>query len=183
MKDTSSFLRNRFAEVKRATGAFAVAIAAAVVFGFVFAVLVSVAVANERVNLFAVSVAVGVGFAVGFAVTFVVMVASKIDIFVDFLIGIIDLIEKIQTKELQLSTSPRYKLLKLSHLVFSAKTQKEVFLPAMAEWDEEIFEALKKDKDAKLFMINLRNTCGFIIAMWQKSPLGDLLEYVRKIAS
>jgi hypothetical protein len=53
----------------------------------------------------------------------------------------------------------------------------------MAEWDEEIFEALNKNKDANLFIINVRNTYGFIVAMCQKSPLGDLIEFVRKIAN
>lgn len=75
------------------------------------------------------------------------------------------------------------KMLQISAFWFSSKTHKEVFLQIMADWDEEIFEALKENKDANLFMINVRNTYGFIMAMWQKSPLGDLLEYVRKIAS
>ena len=53
----------------------------------------------------------------------------------------------------------------------------------MADWDEEIYEALNINKDASLFMINARNTYAFILAMWQKSPIGDLIEYVRKFAS
>jgi hypothetical protein len=84
----------------------------------------------------------------------------------------------------KITTLPyRYRLIKLTKIMFSTKTQKEVFLTAMAEWDEEIYEVLKENKDANLFMINVRNTYGFIMAMWQKSPLGDLIEYVRKIAS
>jgi hypothetical protein len=94
-----------------------------------------------------------------------------------------ELLLKEKTKLFHFSWLHRYKLLKISAFLFSQKAQKEIFLTAMAEWDEEIFEALKKDKDANLFMINVRNTYGFIMAMWQKSPLGDLLEYVRKIAS
>ena len=52
----------------------------------------------------------------------------------------------------------------------------------MADWDEEIYNALKEDENASLLMINLRNTYGFILAMWQKSPIGDLIEFVVKIA-
>ena len=52
----------------------------------------------------------------------------------------------------------------------------------MADWDFEIYENLEKDKDANLFMINVRNTYRFFLAMWQKSPIGDLIEFVVKIA-
>ena len=38
------------------------------------------------------------------------------------------------------------------------------------------------NKNIQLLMINLRNTYGFIIAIWQKSPIGDLIEFVVKIA-
>ncbi len=91
---------------------------------------------------------------------------------------------KNQKNKLFLISKPfRYKLFKVSQVFFSPKTQKEVFQPIISDWDEEIFEALKENKDANLFMINVRNTYGFIMAMWQKSPLGDLLEYVRKSES
>jgi hypothetical protein len=76
-----------------------------------------------------------------------------------------------------------YFWLSFTKCIFSSKTQKDTFEPAIAEWDFEIYEALKENKDSSLFMINVRNTYGFIMAMWQKSPLGDLIEYVRKIAS
>lgn len=89
----------------------------------------------------------------------------------------------LSNKDSQVVMPRRYKILKLTEVLFSAKTQEDVFVRIMADWDEEIFEALKKDKDVSLLMINVRNTYAFIIAMWQKSPLGDLLEYVRKIAS
>jgi hypothetical protein len=119
-----------------------------------------------------------------FAFSFARAVAAvKSERFLDFIIELVDSIKNRKSIELKLSQPSRYKLLKLSSFLFSARTCKEVFLTAMADWDEEIFEALKENKDANLFMINVRNTYGFIMAMWQKSPLGDLLEYVRKIAS
>jgi len=82
----------------------------------------------------------------------------------------------------KIANPSRYKLLKMSEILFSAKTQKEVFLSVMADWDEEIFEALKKDKDVNLLMINARNTYAFLAAMWQKSLIGNLIEFVVKIA-
>jgi hypothetical protein len=81
-----------------------------------------------------------------------------------------------------ITTSSRYKLLKLSEIIFSDKTQKEVFLQIMADWDEEIYESLRKNKVSSLFIINARNTYAFLAAMWQKSPIGDLIQFVVKIA-
>jgi hypothetical protein len=87
-----------------------------------------------------------------------------------------------KTKEVKVKTPSRYKLLKLSEFLFSAKTQKEIFLSTMADWDDEVYEALKKSKNASLFMINVRNTYSFLAAMWQKSLVGDLIQFVVKIA-
>lgn len=86
------------------------------------------------------------------------------------------------SKKLKLSQPLRYKLLKLSELLYSPLTQKEIFLPAMADWDKEIYDALVKNRDAELFIVNARNTYGFILAMWRKSPIGDLIEFIIKIA-
>ncbi len=80
------------------------------------------------------------------------------------------------------SNSVNYRLLGLTAFLYSTKTQKEVFELCVADWNEEIYEALKKNKDASLFMINVRNTYAFLMAMWQKSPVGDLIEFVVKIA-
>ncbi len=55
----------------------------------------------------------------------------------------------------------RYLWLKLTRFLFSAKTQNEVFLPIMADWDFEIFEVLKEDKNANLFIINISNVYRF----------------------
>jgi hypothetical protein len=93
------------------------------------------------------------------------------------------LLDEEEERKVEIVTPKHYKFLRLSETLFSMMTQKEVFEQLIADWDFEIYEVLQKDKDANLFMINVRNTYGFIMAMWQKSPLGDLLEYVRKIAS
>jgi hypothetical protein len=77
----------------------------------------------------------------------------------------------------------RFILLKISEIFYTGKTQKNTFEPIAADWQEEYFEALHKKEIWKAHWINIRYTYAFIMAMWQKSPLGDLLEYVRKIAS
>jgi hypothetical protein len=83
----------------------------------------------------------------------------------------------------KISKPHRYKLLKITGLLFSAKTQEEVFERNMADWDFEFYQALNgKSKNFELFMISARNTCAFIISMWQKSPIGDLIEFVFQIA-
>ncbi|MGI8883273.1 MAG: hypothetical protein ACR2IA_03405 [Pyrinomonadaceae bacterium] len=73
-------------------------------------------------------------------------------------------------------------LLKTVKFLFSFKTQKEVFEPIVADWQEEYFEALFKKEIWKSRWINVRYTYAFIIAMWQKSPIGDLIEFISKIA-
>jgi len=52
----------------------------------------------------------------------------------------------------------------------------------VADWDEEYFEALSNKEIWKARWINMRYTYAFIIAIWQKSPIGDLIEFIRKIA-
>ena len=61
------------------------------------------------------------------------------------------------------------------------KIQKEVFDPIVADWQEEYFEALSKKEIWKSRRINMRYTYAFLAAMWQKSPVGDLIEFIRKI--
>lgn len=69
-----------------------------------------------------------------------------------------------------------------SNFLFSTKTQKEVFEPIVTDWQEEYFDALFKKEIWKARWINVRYTYAFLIAMWQKSPIGDLIEFISKIA-
>ncbi len=66
--------------------------------------------------------------------------------------------------------------------MFSTKTQKEIFEPIVADWQEEYFEALFKKEIWKARWINVRYTYAFLAAMWQKSPIGDLIEFISKFA-
>ncbi|CAN5286187.1 hypothetical protein BH20ACI1_BH20ACI1_06570 [soil metagenome] len=74
------------------------------------------------------------------------------------------------------------KLLVICKFLYSAKTQREVFEPIIADWQEEYFEALFKKEIWKARCINMRYIYAFFAAMWQKSPIGDLIEFVRKFA-
>jgi hypothetical protein len=72
--------------------------------------------------------------------------------------------------------------LSISYFLFSAKTQKEIFEPIASDWQEEYFEALFKKEIWKERWINVRYTYAFLAAMWQKSPIGDLIEFISKLA-
>lgn len=73
-------------------------------------------------------------------------------------------------------------LLKISNFLYCNKTQKEIFEPTVADWQEEHFEALFKKEIWKSRWINVRYTYAFLAAMWQKSPIGDLIEFFSKLA-
>ncbi len=72
--------------------------------------------------------------------------------------------------------------LKISNFLFSTKTQTEVFEPIAADWQEEYFEALFQKEIWKARLINMRYTYAFLTAMWQKSPIGDFIEFISKVA-
>jgi hypothetical protein len=141
--------------------------------------LVKVTISGTFFNMLWLEVAFVSMFVIGMICFFIEGPSKVISMYIE----LIKYINPLRTKKLKVALPYRSKMLEITSLFFSVKTQKEVFLQIVFDWDEEIFEALKENKDANLFMINVRNTYGFIMAMWQKSPLGDLLEYVRKIAS
>jgi hypothetical protein len=75
------------------------------------------------------------------------------------------------------------KIIEIAEFLYSAKTQKEVFEPIVADWQQELdFERLFNKGIWKARWINVRYTYAFLAAMWQKSPIGDLIEFVVKIA-
>ena len=92
----------------------------------------------------------------------------------------IDLLLTKSENIIQIPTS--VKLLIICRFIYSSKTQKEVFEPIAADWQEEYFEALSKKEFLKARWINVRYTYAFLVAMWQKSPIGDLIEFISKLA-
>lgn len=73
-------------------------------------------------------------------------------------------------------------LLIITGFLYSNKTQREIFESVAADWQEEYFEALFKKEIWKARWINVRYTYAFLVAMWQKSPIGDLIEFISKLA-
>ena len=73
-------------------------------------------------------------------------------------------------------------LLVITNFLYSHKSQKEVFEPLVAEWQHEYFEDLRNKRFGRAKFTNVRWSYHFLAAMWQKSPIGDLIEFVIKIA-
>lgn len=94
----------------------------------------------------------------------------------------IHLVKNRKTSNFLLSKPHRYNLLKITGFLFSIKTQKEIFEQTMTDWNFELYKALEKKEIWKAHWINVRYTYAFLAAMWQKSPLGDLIEFVIKLA-
>ena len=90
------------------------------------------------------------------------------------------ILRRITEKEFLLTSSTT--LFKISYFLFSSKTQKEIFEPILSDWQEEYFEALFKKEIWKARWINVRYTYAFLAAMWAKSPIGDLIEFISKLA-
>lgn len=74
------------------------------------------------------------------------------------------------------------KSLRITDFLYSPKIQKEIFEPIAADWQKEYFEALFKKEIWKAHWINVRYTYAFLAAMWQKSPIGDFVEFISKLA-
>ena len=67
-------------------------------------------------------------------------------------------------------------------LFYSQKTKKMVFEPLKSDWQNELLDAKLRNRTWKVVQINIRYTYAFLAAMWQKSPIGDLIEFISKIA-
>jgi len=103
-------------------------------------------------------------------------------IWIPFSYLVINLLLKIFDNRLHIKAPLHIKFSIFSNFLFSNKNQKEVFEPIIADWQKEYFEALSKKEIRKARWINVRHTYAFLIAMCQKSPIGDLIEFISKIA-
>ncbi|MGI8884846.1 MAG: hypothetical protein ACR2IA_11465 [Pyrinomonadaceae bacterium] len=83
-------------------------------------------------------------------------------------------------KKSKLFSAPGFNLLKVSSFLYSTRIQNEVFEPIVAEWQFEYCEDLKNERFGRSKITNLRWTYHFLAAMIQKSPIGDLIELIRK---
>jgi hypothetical protein len=67
-------------------------------------------------------------------------------------------------------------------LFYSQKTKETVFNPLKLDWQSELLEAKLRNQTREAIQINIRYSCAYLAALLQKSPLGDLLEYIGKFA-
>ncbi len=70
----------------------------------------------------------------------------------------------------------------IPNLCYSPKTKEMVFNPIKSDWQNELFDAKLRKQTWKAMQINARYSYAFLSAMWQKSPIGDLVEFVSKFA-
>ena len=67
-------------------------------------------------------------------------------------------------------------------LFYSKKTQEMVFDPIRSDWRDEHTEAKTHGSIMDVVVINIRYSFAFIGAMLAKSPVGELFEFVGKVA-
>jgi len=92
------------------------------------------------------------------------------------------LAKKLYTPKVNVSFPYHSFWLSIAKFLYSPKNFSNVFVPIVSDWQEEYFEALSKKEIWKARWINVRYTYAFTVAMWQKSPIGDFIEFVIKIA-
>ena len=77
---------------------------------------------------------------------------------------------------------PLVLLWEIPNMLYSPKTKEMVFEPLKADWQNELSDAKLKKQPWKAIKINIEYSYAFLIASVQKSPIGDLIEFVRKVA-
>lgn len=70
----------------------------------------------------------------------------------------------------------------IPNMFYSPRTKETVFEPLKSDWQRELYEARLRNQTWKAFEINIRYSFAYFSAMIQKSSIGDLIEFVRKIA-
>ena len=67
-------------------------------------------------------------------------------------------------------------LWEIPNMFYSPKTKQMIFEPLKADWQEELFEAKLRKQMWKALGINIRYSFAFVAAMFQKTPVGNLIE-------
>lgn len=73
-------------------------------------------------------------------------------------------------------------LWEIPFLFYSKKTQEMVFDPIRLDWRDERLEAKMNGDIMGVVAVNIRYSFAFIGAMLSKSPIGELFEFVGKVA-
>ena len=84
---------------------------------------------------------------------------------------------------LLLYSIPLILIWEIPFLFYSDKTRKMVFEPIKSDWQSELSEAKSKKQIWTIISINIYYSWVFINALWQKSPVGDSVEYVKKLVN
>ncbi len=77
--------------------------------------------------------------------------------------------------------APGMRLFSWTKFLYSRSVVEKIFSQTINDWHIEYFEALSEGEELKTYWINISYTYTFVAAMFQKSPLGGLLEFVVKI--
>ncbi len=77
---------------------------------------------------------------------------------------------------------PLILLWEIPNMFYSPKTKEMVFEPLKLDWQNELFEAKLRNQTWKTMQVNIQYSFAFIAAMIQKSPIGNLMEFIGKIA-
>lgn len=70
----------------------------------------------------------------------------------------------------------------IPNMFYSPKTKEMIFEPIKLDWQNELNDAKLKKRTWKATKINVQYSCAFLAALIQKSPIGDVIEFVRKFA-
>lgn len=71
----------------------------------------------------------------------------------------------------------------IPNMFYSPRTKSMVFEPIKSDWQNELNEAKLRKENWKVFEINVQYSIAFLAALIQQSPVGNLIEFVRKIAN
>lgn len=88
----------------------------------------------------------------------------------------------IMLRGLLLLSVPLILIWEIPNIFYSPKTKEMVFEPLKSDWQEELLEAKLRNQKLKAMQINFHYSYAFLAAMLQKSPIGDLMEFIGKIA-
>lgn len=75
-----------------------------------------------------------------------------------------------------LFSAPLIFLWEIPNMFYSPRTKQMIFEPLKADWQEELYEAKLRKQTWKALEINIRYSFAFVAAMFQKTPVGNLIE-------
>lgn len=68
----------------------------------------------------------------------------------------------------------------ITEFLYSEKVFKSTFEPIFEEWRYESEKSNKNNQKLRAKWMSIYYTYVFLVAIWQRSPIGDLIEFVRR---